>query len=194
MWEQVDVGNGVKKYPWAGEDPADCNRDVRGLGEGLVPGRGGLWSSFPRCTREALDRLDCNASGGSYLGKHFEVLCIAWVPLLANVVWKQHRVEREALQASSMHRRDRDAVTRHADDRDQALGASLDRRLQSASRTEGVFPFDYIDQVVQLNQIDSIDAEPVKRSANLLLSACVVSFSRLGCEEEMIGLAREPRR
>ena len=59
--------------------------------------------------------------------------------------------------------RDRDAVARHPDEADQALILRTDDSLEDAAGSEGCLPLRLVDEVMQLNQVNVIGAEPFER-------------------------------
>ena len=71
-----------------------------------------------------------------------------------------------------------------ADGADEPLLARFDRGLQRTVLAQGELPLDDVDQVVQLQQVDVVDAQPVERAMELLLRALVVTRVRLGRDEE----------
>jgi hypothetical protein len=85
-------------------------------------------------------------------------------------------------------------VTGDADESHEALVARLDCRLERAAVPQGRLPLDDVDEVVQLDQVDAVDAEPRQRAADALLRALVVAVTRLCRDEEVAGLASQPRR
>ena len=171
----------------------DGDLDVRRVGERLVPGRGGLRPAFPRRERDGLDRLHRDAALRAHLRERLELLGVALILQLADVVRQEHGVEREALEAAPVHRGDREAVAGDADEADEALLARLDGGLERAVRRQRDLPVDHVDEVVELDQVDVVDAEPVERPPDLLLRARVVPLAGLGGDEEPARLALEPR-
>ena len=77
----------------------------------------------------------------------------------------------EALEAAQVHLRDRDAVAGDADEAHQPLVPGLDRRLEGAAGSQRDLPLDHVDQVVQLDQIDVVDAEALQRAPDLVARA-----------------------
>jgi hypothetical protein len=61
-----------------------------------------------------------------------------------------------------VHLGHREAVPGDADEAHEALLARLDRRLERAALPEGGLPLGNVDQVVQLDQVDPVDAEAVE--------------------------------
>ena len=64
--------------------------------------------------------------------------------------------------------RDLCTVAGDADESHQAFVARLDGRLDHAAWAERSVPIDRVRQVVQLPQIDVVDAQPIERSLQLL--------------------------
>src|SRR3982751_321207 len=93
-----------------------------------------------------------------------------------------------------MHLRNRQPVTGDADEADETLVARLQRGVERSAFPQRELPLDHVDQVVQLEQIDAIDAEPVERPADLLARARVVALSGLRREEETFAMTAQPGR
>ena len=71
-----------------------------------------------------------------------------------------------------------------ADEANEPLLARLDSRLQRATLAQCGLPLDDVDQVVQLQQVDVVDAQPLEGAVELLLRALVVACVRLRGDEE----------
>jgi hypothetical protein len=69
----------------------------------------------------------------------------------------------------------------------------LDRRLKSSVLAERELPLDHVDQVVQLQQVDVVDAETLERASNLFARSLVVALFGLRRKEEPARVALEPR-
>ena len=93
-----------------------------------------------------------------------------------------------------MHPRDGKPVPGHADEANQSLVAGLDRRLERAALAQGGLPLDHVDEIVQLDQVDVVDAEAHERAANLLARAGVVALSSLCREKEAPRITLQPGR
>ena len=93
-----------------------------------------------------------------------------------------------------MHPRHRQAVAGDADEADETLVARLDGRFERAAFAQRSLPLDHVDEVVQLEQVDAIDAEPVERAADLLARAGAVALPGLRREEEPVAVLAQPRR
>ena len=81
-----------------------------------------------------------------------------------------------------------------ADEAHQALLASLHRGLEGAALAQRGLPVDHVDQVVQLDQVEGVDAEALERAADLLARARAVALAGLGGQEERVAVARQPGR
>ena len=92
-----------------------------------------------------------------------------------------------------MHPGDREAVAGDADEADEALVARLDGGLERAAFAQRGLPLDHVDEVVQLQQVDVVDAEAVERAADLLARARAVALAGLRGEEEPVAVLRQPR-
>ncbi len=93
-----------------------------------------------------------------------------------------------------MHLRDSEPVPGDADEADESRVARLHRGFECPAFPQRELPFDHVDEVVQLEQIDAFDAETLEGSPNLLARAPVVTLSGLRREEETAGMAGQPRR
>ena len=93
-----------------------------------------------------------------------------------------------------MHFRDGEPMPCDADEADDSLVACLHRGVQRSAFPQRELPLDHVHQVVQLEQIDPIDAETIERSANLLARPRVVALLGLRGDEETVGMTTQPRR
>jgi hypothetical protein len=84
-------------------------------------------------------------------------------------------------------------VSRDADEPDESFLPRLDSRLERSSSSQSGFPLDHVDEVVQLDQVEVVDAEALQRALDLLLRAGVVPPSGLRREEEATRLSLQPR-
>ena len=135
-----------------------------------------------------LDRLHGDAALGADGGERLEVGGVALVAHLDVAVGSEHRVERKPLEAAQVHPRDCQAVAGDADEADEALVARLDGCFERAALAQRGLPLDHVDEVVQLQQVDAIDAEAFERAADLLARACAVALAGLGREEEPVAM------
>ena len=67
-----------------------------------------------------------------------------------------------------MHRRHRQAVARDTDEPDEPLVSRLDSRLESPVFAQRELPLDHIDEVVEVDQVDVVNTQPVERAPYLL--------------------------
>ena len=93
-----------------------------------------------------------------------------------------------------MHPRDGEAVPGDADEPDKALVARFDGGFERAPFAQRGLPLDHVDEVVQLQQVDVIDAEAFERAVNLLASAGSVALPGLRGDEEPVAVLLQPRR
>ena len=93
-----------------------------------------------------------------------------------------------------MHPRHCQAVAGDADEADETFVACLDGRFERTAFAQRSLPLDHVDEVVELEQIDAFDTEPVERAANLLARAGAVSLPGLRREEEPVAVLAQPRR
>ena len=152
--------------------------------------------SRPSQRRRARLLIVCSATfrSAQTRGQRLERLGVPRVLHLHVVVGGEDGVEGEALQAAPVHLRHRQPVAGDADEPHQALLPRLDGRLQGAVRAQRGVPLDDVDQVVQLDRVDPVDAEPVQRAADLLARAAVAPLPRLRREEERARVALQPGR
>src|SRR5206468_7581387 len=101
--------------------------------------------------------------------------------------------EREALEAAEVHSRHGQPVTGDADETDEALVARLDRCFERAALAQRGLPLDRIDEVVQLEQVDAVDAEAVERAADFLARARAIALAGLCRQEETVAMLRQQR-
>ena len=76
------------------------------------------------------------------------------------VVRQQHAVVVEALQAAQVHLGDAQTMPGDADMAHEAFLPGTHQRLERAARPVGDLPLVLLDEVVQLDQVDAVDAEP----------------------------------
>ena len=92
-----------------------------------------------------------------------------------------------------MHRRDRPAVSRHADKSDQPLRARLQHRIQCPAGRERLLPVIRMDERMELQKIDAIGAQPLERTPDLRLRALETPLVGLGRQEEGVTVPVHPR-
>jgi len=125
------------------------------------------------------------------------VLHVGRVDLVAGdhvAVGEEHRVEGEALEAATVHRRDRGPVARDADEAHEALIARFHGGPQRALVTQGELPLVGMHEAVQLDQIDLINAHTLERAPDLLARRRIGALAGLGGEEEVATVLAQPRR
>lgn len=105
-------------------------------------------------------------------------------------VGQQNGVEVELLQRAPVLRRHRPAVAGDANRAHQPLVAGSDGRLQRPAGAERGLPLRRVNQVVQLDEIDVVDAEPFQRAVNLFAGGRGGALARLGGQEEGPAVAR----
>ena len=84
-------------------------------------------------------------------------------------------------------------MTGDADEADEPLVACLDRRLERAARPERRLPLALVDEVVQLEQVDTVGLEQLERAPDLLACGPVLALAGLGREEEVRAVLAHPR-
>ncbi len=84
-------------------------------------------------------------------------------------------------------------MTRHPDETDQALIPGPDQGLDRAAGAVGLRPLVLLHQIVQLDQIDLVDAEPLQRPLQAGSGLISRAVTGLGGEEELVPVGRQPR-
>ena len=92
-----------------------------------------------------------------------------------------------------MHRGNLRAVTGDAYKAHETLRSRFDQSLKRATRAQGSRPFILGDQVVHLDQIELIDAQPIQRSMQTVASALICAIAGLGGEKELLSMLAHPR-
>ena len=92
-----------------------------------------------------------------------------------------------------MHPGDPEAVTGDADVAGQALVPGREQRLERAARTDGDLPLVGLDEVVELDQVDVVDAHPLERPLEFGPRPVTRALARLGREEDLVAVVGEPR-
>ena len=85
-------------------------------------------------------------------------------------------------------------MARDADEADETLVARLDGCFERAAFAECSLPLDRVDEVVQLEQVDVVDAEAVERAPDLLARTGAIAQAGLRREEDTVAVPRQPRR
>ena len=93
-----------------------------------------------------------------------------------------------------MHPCHRQAVAGDADEADETFVACFDGRFDRATFAQRGLPLDHVDEVVELEQVDMIDAEPVERAANLLAAPARSRWPVFVARKNRSRCWREPRR
>ena len=136
--------------------------DICRIGERLVPRGRRLRTTVPGRERDRLDRLHGDPAFRAHRGQSLELRRVAFVLQLAEVVGEQHRVEREPLERAAVHGRDREPMPGDADEANEPFLAGFDGCLQRATLAQCELPLDDVDEVVQLEQIDVVDTQPLE--------------------------------
>ena len=103
---------------------------------------------------------------------------------------QQHRRDVVALDRAEVHAGDPEAVTRDADVAGQALVPGREQRLECAARTDGDLPLVRLDEVVELDQVDVVDAHPLEGPFEFGPRPVTRALARLGREEDLVAMAR----
>jgi len=85
------------------------------------------------------------------------------------------------------------SVAGDADEADESLLPSLDRRLQRAAGAERSVLLNRIREVVELPQVDVVDPQALQRPLQLLASRRGLPFAALGGQKELPRVAAKPR-
>ena len=92
-----------------------------------------------------------------------------------------------------MHLGGAGAVARDAEESHLAAVARFPQRVQSTAGTERRLPLGLVDQVVELDQVDPIDAQALERPSDALARALGRALAGLRGQEEAITVTRHPR-
>ena len=81
-----------------------------------------------------------------------------------------------------------------ADEANESFFTRLDHCLQGATFAQRELPLDHVGQVVQLQEVDVVDTQPIEGTVEFFLRPLVVSRVRLRGDEERGRIPLEPRR
>ncbi len=93
-----------------------------------------------------------------------------------------------------MHTRNPQSVPGHADEPDEPLVPGTGQGLDRATRSVGGLPLVWLDEIVQLDEVDGVDAEAGQREFEAGARPVARAIFGLGCEEEPIPVRRHPWR
>src|SRR4051794_6435716 len=93
-----------------------------------------------------------------------------------------------------MHLRHRQPVPGDAEEPDEAFVARFDRSFERTAVAQRDLPLVRVDEVVQLEEVDFLDAETLERATELVARRRVLTLARLRRKEEVVAVLREPRR
>ncbi len=141
---------------------------------------------------DGLDRLDGDVALTTQGGECLEVGAVRLVLHHGVAVGQQHRVEIEALQRLPVRRGDRPAVAGDADVAYQALIAGGNGRFQRPARAERGLPLVRVDQVVELDQVNVVNVQPLQRAVDLLPRCGRLALAGFGRQEERPPVALDP--
>ena len=142
--------------------------------------------------RDGLDRLHRHPSLLAASDELLEVGRVAWVPHHRVVVGQQHGIEVESLQGTRVHGGHRRAVAGHTDEAHQPLLAGLDGRFQRPARSERRLPLRGVDEVVELDQVDLVDAQSLQGAADLVVRRLIGPLAGLRGEEDVRAVLLQP--
>ena len=117
-------------------------------------------SRVPSSPSRRLDRLNGNVALRTSLEQRLDGAPVGTVLHQDEVVRQQHAVVVEAFQAAAVHLRDAQTVPGDPDVAHEAFVPRTHQRLECAARPVGDLPLVLLDQVVQLNRVHAVDAEP----------------------------------
>ena len=137
-----------------------------------------------------LDRLHGHLRLGAHREQRVDVGPVGVVLQADEAVRQQDRVEREALEAAQVHAGDARAVAGDADEAHQALVAGLRQRLDGAAGAVGRLPLVVLDEVVELDEVDGVDLQPLERSLQFGPGGVARALAGLGGEEEARSVLR----
>src|SRR4029077_19595531 len=155
---EIDVARGVEEEPGACEHEPHREIDVALVGERLVPrrrARGALAGPWPE--RDRLDRLYRDAALLTQRDQRLGVARVFLARELRGVVWEQHAVEWEALEAFAVPPRYVESVPGDADEAGEPGVARLDRGAERAVLPHRHVPLLLVDEVVQLEQVHVVN-------------------------------------
>ena len=89
--------------------------------------------------------------------------------------------------------RDRDPVAGHADEPDEPLVARLERGFERAAGAQRRLPLVRLDQVVELDQVDVVDPQPLERPLELGSARVAACARRSWWRGRIVAVARHPR-
>ena len=108
---------------------------------------------------------------------------------------EQHRVERKSLEAAPVHLGDGEAVPGDADEPDEPFLPRLDGGAQRSVVAQRQVPLSRVDEAMELEEVDAVDAQPLERAPDLLARRSVGALAGLRREEEPVAvLTQEGRR
>jgi hypothetical protein len=93
-----------------------------------------------------------------------------------------------------VHARNAQAVAGDADVMGESLVAGRHERLDGAAGTVGGLPLVLLHEVVQLDEVDMVDAEPLERALEAGAGAVPGTLTGLCRQEELAPVLRQPRR
>ena len=107
-------------------------------------------------------------------------------------VGEQDRVEVEAGEAAEVHRRDPQAVAGHPDEAHQTLLTGFDQGFERPARPHRHLPLIRLGQVVELDQVDLVDLQPLQRAAQFVARPLIRAVAGFGRQEEVPAMAGHP--
>ena len=161
--------------------------------EGLVPAVPSFGGSLPASSGDRLDGLYGDTTLLAESQQLLEVGCIVGLAHHRKIVGQQHRVERELLETLDVAAGDAGAMAGDADEAHLTLLSGLEGGLEGSAWTHrGLTPL-AVDEVVELDQVNEVDAEPLERLVDSLPSAFVRPLSGFGGEKEAISILQQAR-
>ena len=94
---------------------------------------------------------------------------------------------------AEMHAGDANAVAGHPDVRHQAFVARREHRLEGTTGADRHLPLVGFDEIVELDQVDAVDAHPFERPLELGACRATGPLARLRGEEHLVAVFGQPR-
>ena len=178
-----------------GEHEAHGPVDGGRVAEGLVPGEPpALVVVPPAATGDGLDRLHGGAPLPARRPQGLDVGAVTGIPQQDGAVGQEHGVERERLEAALVHAGDAQPVPGDPDVAHEVLVPRRRHGLDHTTGGEGRLPLVVLHQVVDLDELDVIGAQPGERPLQLGAGGRARALTGLGGEEDAVAVVGEPGR
>src|SRR5215469_3610998 len=167
LGKHVYVTNCIQEDAWPLKHPVYRQIDILLVLQWLIPCTARMLASHPRFVCNGLNRLYSYIpllAGGE---QRVEIISVIGALHYQVVVRKQDRVKVEAFKAAPVRGGNLQTMPRDAYSPYQPLLFGLDRSIDRATWTQSYIPLDGINQVVQLPQVDVIDAHALQGAMQL---------------------------